>query len=196
MEMTDKVPCRVCGKPILPSTSANTGGMCMPCKGGYRKNMDESGRRHEEDRRYRASPQWKHWLSLVDRVHKTADGFSGLSLQEQTFFALRILVGDVYNGGFVSYFSNLSGDCYSTAVDGLAEIGATESLRTLIEAKTVIFGEMAVPPTQDGRLPILQSLRPEIEGRLDALATEFCRDADGIDNRIERYAIGNLLRDG
>ncbi|MBP6529385.1 MAG: DUF4375 domain-containing protein [Burkholderiales bacterium] len=193
--MMDKLPCRVCGKPILPSTSEKTGGMCMPCKGGYRKRMEESARWNEEEKQRRASPQWKHWLSLVDRVHKTSDGFSGLSSQEQKFFASRVLVQEIYNGGFDQYFFNSSGDYYAITVAVLAEIGATESLRTLLQAKTAIFGEMAVPASQDGRLPILQSLSREIDSRLDLLDKEFCDDADGIDDRIERYAIENHLRD-
>lgn len=198
--MTDRVPCTCCGKLILPSTAEKTGGLCMPCKGGYRKNIEESIRRQEEERQYRASPPWKHWVSLVDRVHKTPAGFSGLSLQEQKFFALRVLVGEVYNGGFDQYFSNSSGDYYVRTIEALAEIGATESLRILLQAKTAIFGENSVPSTQAERFSVSPKMpdedapSPEWWNRLEALDKEFWKDPDGIDSRIEQYAIDNALR--
>lgn len=198
--MTDRMPCGTCGKLILPSTFEKTGGLCMPCKGGYRKSIEDSIRQQDEDRRYRASPPWKHWLSLVERVHKTPDGFSGLTLQEQKFFALRVLGGAVYSGGFNQYFSNSSGDYYAHAIEALEEIGATESLRILLQAKTAIFGENSVPSTQAERFSVYPEIPeedipgPEWMNRLEALDNQFWKDPDRIDDRIEQYAIDNGLR--
>ena len=172
----------------------------MPCKGGYRKSIEESIRRQEEDRQYKASPPWKYWLSLTDRVHKTPEGFSGLSSQEQKFFALRVLVGEVYNGGFHQYFSNSSGDYYTRTVEALAEIEATESLRILLLAKEALFGGNAVPATQAERFSVFPEMpdeddpSPEWWNRLEALDNEFWKDPDKIDDRIEKYANDNALR--
>jgi hypothetical protein len=127
----------------------------MPCKGGYRRSIEAAIIRREEDKQYRASPAWKHWCALVERVHKTPSGFDGLSSEEQKFFAVRILVGEVYNGGFHRYFSNSSGDYYARTAEGLMEMGATESLRLLTEAKKLIFGASPVPRTQAARNAVL-----------------------------------------
>ena len=47
--MNEKHPCRTCGNLILSTTAARTGGLCMPCKGGYRENI-ENGKRYAQDR--------------------------------------------------------------------------------------------------------------------------------------------------
>ena len=47
----------VCGNVILASTAARTGGLCMPCKGGYRENIENGKRYAQERKQYLASPQ-------------------------------------------------------------------------------------------------------------------------------------------
>ncbi|MGV8346558.1 DMP19 family protein, partial [Pseudomonas aeruginosa] len=42
---------------MLPTTAARNDGLCMPCKGGYRQNIEDGKRFHTERRRYLASPQ-------------------------------------------------------------------------------------------------------------------------------------------
>jgi hypothetical protein len=166
----------------------------MPCKGGYRGTL-------EKNKQYRASPAGKHWCSLVERVYETPTGFAGLSLEEQRFFGLRLLVNEVCNSGFYSYFSNSSGDYYTRAVEGLMEIGATESLRLLTEAKRLVFGASSVPRTQAAWNALLPH-RVETDGfqllylwrRLDALDRQFCEDRDGLDERVEKFANDHALR--
>jgi Domain of unknown function (DUF4375) len=199
--MTERIPCTTCGALILPSTAERTNGLCMPCKGGYRGTIEAAIIRREKDKQYRASPAWKHWCSLVERVHKTPTGFAGLSLEEQRFFGLRFLIDEVCNGGFDQYFSNSSGDYYARAVEGLMEIGATESLRLLTEAKRLMFGASSVPRTQAARNAVLPHMDETIAAhilyrwkRLDALDRQFCEDRDGLDERVEKFANDHALR--
>ncbi|HBO3527472.1 hypothetical protein APA93_25060 [Pseudomonas aeruginosa] len=74
--MTDRLPCRACGHLILPTTAARNDGLCMPCKGGYRQNIEDGKRFHTERRRYLASPQA---LFLVDHGAMTPDCFEPLA---------------------------------------------------------------------------------------------------------------------
>jgi hypothetical protein len=104
--MIERVPCAECGALILPSTAEETGGLCMPCKGGYRKDIEEGRRRIEEEKKRRDSPGDRFWRSLVDRVHRTPEGYGGLTEAEQVDFAVCVLEGEVYNGGFEQYFFN------------------------------------------------------------------------------------------
>ncbi len=46
--MTDRLPCRACGHLILPTTAARNDGLCMPCKGGYRQNIEDGKHFHAE----------------------------------------------------------------------------------------------------------------------------------------------------
>jgi Domain of unknown function (DUF4375) len=199
--MTERVPCAICGKLILHSTAERTEGLCMPCKGGYRKDIEASIQRREVQKEYRESSERKHWISLVDRVYKQPQGFDALSPQEQKFFAMSILIGEVRNGGFDQYFSNSSGDYYLLTLVALSEIGAATSFRMLVEAKEIIFGENPVPTTQTGRLatfpPYPEDSQPDPQdwsSRLDALDRQFWKHPDDLPERIEKYAQDNALR--
>ena len=108
---------------ILPSTAQETGGRCMPCKGGYRQSMQESKRRYEEERRYRETPAYRHWVWLVDQVHGEGAGFESLSRENKVVFAVKACIGDVYNGGFLQYFGNSASDFHEWALVGLEVIG-------------------------------------------------------------------------
>lgn len=177
--MTDRMPCRQCGVPILPSTAQKTDGLCLPCKGGYRDRI-EAGKRHRvEAKAYRQSPQAKYQDSLVRRVHEGEGGFENLSSAEQKYFAVVMLEGEVYNGGFDQFFWNSSGSYYAIACEALLELGATQSLMLLREAKQFIFGAKSVPETTEERRQLLHSLRPsnseqsDLAGVLDGLDTKF-----------------------
>jgi hypothetical protein len=194
--VTERVTCRACGTHILPITAEKTGGLCMPCKGNYRQSIEDSRRRLEEDKKYRASPPWKHWLSLVKRVHESGAGFDGLSPEEQKFFATRVLIGDVYNGGFHQYFSNSSGDYYSRASEMLIEIGAQSTLRLLREAKALLFGERPVPANQAERnvaLSRIEQNQAEMD-KLERVDAAFWKDPDSLSDKLETYAEANDLR--
>lgn len=190
--MSDKRPCRLCATPIVASTFERNDGLCMPCKGGYRENIEAGKRRAEAHRQYLASPQALYWNALVNRVYHTAAGFPGLTLAEQRYYAVSVLQGEIYNGGFDQYFGNSSGDHYAHACAGLLELGATQTLALLEEAKRLLFGMEPVPSEQYARqlsMPTYAEERDlECEAALDALDTQFYRDTEQLDERLLRYA--------
>lgn len=195
--MSDRVPCSACGAPILLSTAKKNGGLCMPCKGGYRKSIDASKIRYEQDKRFREDAEHKHWQWLVDQVHKTETGFSGLSHANQLYFATNLVSGEVYNGGFDQYFNNSSAYYFRFAVEGLMAIGASKSLALLTEAKIMFFGDAEVPSYTGERRSILRATDSEAQVKrdkeLDVLDRAFWADPDKLGERMSQFAKDNEL---
>jgi hypothetical protein len=192
--MTTRLPCRTCGDLIHPDTAAKNNGLCMPCKGGYRARIEESKRQRELERAYEKSAERRHWLTLVERVHQSNEGFQALSPDEQTYFALRCLIGEVFNGGFHQFFSNHSGAYYGVAVNGLFELEAMRSHQLLTQAKEVLFGDQAVPVDFDERNQLLRVVEENdiaysrIGKQLDELDKLFWAEPDELSNHCSRFA--------
>lgn len=134
------------------------------------------------------------WISLVKRVHETAEGFDGLTADEQAYFALGVLDGEVYNGGMHQYFWNSSGAFYKSAMDGLMELKALESLRLLIEAAKLLFDD-EVPEDREIRCAMIREYpdgptvpTPEWAVALDRIDREYCEDPDKLGERLEAFA--------
>jgi hypothetical protein len=163
----------------------------MPCKGGYRKSIEASKVRREEEKRYTA--EYKHWLSLVDQVHNANEGFARLTRENQLFFATNVVIGEVYNGGFDQYFHNSSADYFYFAVEGLTKLKALKSLALLMSAKALIFGDLEVPSNTSERRKVLLAQGEAHQEELDKLDKEFCSDPDQLSVRMTRYAEEHYL---
>ena len=135
-----KVTCKTCGVAILESTAAGNEGLCVPCKRGTRKRLEDAKKWYREEREQeRSDPFRKLWRELVHRVYETSGGFNSLSESERQYFAVGLLEGEVYNGGFDQYFFNSSGDYCQYAIDGLEQMGASTALKLLRQAITIVF---------------------------------------------------------
>lgn len=189
--MIQRVPCKECGAEILPTTAAATGGVCMACKQGIRKNIETSKKYYEEQRKY--NPMRELWNSLVMRVYKTEEGFEGLTPDEKTYFAVGVLDGEVYNGGMDQYFWNSSGGLYSWAVDGLLELKAHNALRLLTDAAKLLFDD-EVSEDRETRAAAIRKLPdddapvPEWAVLLEEIDRAYCDDPDGLGDRLEAFA--------
>lgn len=53
--MTQRVPCKKCGAEILPTTAEATGGVCMACKNGIRKDLEKSKEFYRKEREKEAA---------------------------------------------------------------------------------------------------------------------------------------------
>jgi hypothetical protein len=129
-------------------------------------------------------------------VHKTDEGFDGLSELEKKYFAVCCLSGEVYNGGFHQFFFDAAGSYYKYALTVLEEMGATESLQLLQRAKQVLF-DFADAPVDIGARRLLMSKNAERsrDSRSDQLDKLYWKDPDDLSRRIERYArTHNLYR--
>jgi hypothetical protein len=186
--MSDKIPCTECGAMVLPSTADRTGGLCMPCKNGTRKSMDLAKERAARERELeKTCPFRALWRDLVEKVYNQEVGFNTLSDNEKLYYSVNVLSGEVYNGGFDQYFSNTSAEHYRIAERGLVQLGATSSIKLLRQAKEELFGSNQVPKSQSKRWALIRKLNRPTD--LDALDTEFYKDQDDLDKKLEAFAL-------
>ena len=172
---------------MLAATAARTGGLCMACKQGIRKNIEASKIYYQQQRK--PDPFRDFWRALVNRVHDTPDGFYRLSPPEQTYFSVCLLEGEVYNGGMHQFFYNSSGDYYAEALRGLQELGAMRCHALLVAACREFFPGDEPPRETTARRDIL----PEPSHDLDDIDREFWADPDKLGDRLRRYAIDHQL---
>jgi hypothetical protein len=190
--MEERVGCKDCGAMILSSTAARNGGICMPCKNGTRKSIDLAKEHYaQECELNRTCPFRALWRELVDKVHNRVGGFEALSEAEKQYYAVRVLVGEVYNGGFDQYFHNSSADYFRYAELGLMRIGATESLALLRTSKAVVFGDDSVPREKSVRWMRLKSTNDSPV--LELLDSKFWTDPDSLETKLERFAYDERL---
>jgi len=167
----------------------------MPCKNGTRESMEAAKLYYRTERELDKTCSFrKLWRELVHAVQNTDLGYAGLSDAEKKYFAVRLLVGEVYNGGFDQYFHNSSSDYYFNAEIGLEEMGAVQSLSLLSQAKQIVFGVASVPEsTQQRREILLQRDYDSYADQLSALDDLFYEDPDGLNERMEAFARKHAL---
>lgn len=166
----------------------------MPCKGGYRQSIEDSKRRAVEEREAeRTDPFRALWSSLVKRGHFLPGGFESLSEPEKLYFAVGVLAGEVYNGGFDQYFFNSSGSDYLYAEKGLLAVGATRAFELLHIAKELLFPATAVPEDTKTRRQVLRddpecTRLAQLDPKLDDLDREFWTDPEKLESRLRAFA--------
>lgn len=196
--MSTRVPCKDCGAEILPTTAAATGGVCMACKQGIRKNIENSKAYYAKLKE--PDPERDYWTQLVHRIYKTPEGYTGLSYPENVYYLGCVLQGEVYNGGFHQFFTNSSGDQYAETLDALEELGAYES-RRLLTLVTELFFPFD-PPSRD-RMERCQQVPecdepnrghdPEWAKKSEELDKSFWAKPDDLSRRLTDYGIRNGL---
>ncbi|GAA3979837.1 DMP19 family protein [Allohahella marinimesophila] len=160
----------------------------MPCKNGTRKSMDLAKERAAKERELeRTCPYRALWRELVDKVYNQRGGFEALSATEKLYYSVNVLSGEVYNGGFDQYFTNTSAEHYRDAEHGLVQLGATNSIKLLRQAKEQLFGSNQVPKSQTERWELIRKLNRPTD--LDTLDTDFYKDLDNLDDKLEAFAL-------
>jgi hypothetical protein len=170
----------------------------MACKRGIRKDIEAARIYYQQHRR--PDPFRDYWTALVHRVHDAPDGFSRLSHAEKTYFLVRILEGEVYNGGMHQFFSNSSGDFYRETLEGLRELGAMSCYALLLAARQVLFPHGEPPRDRVARSALMpdwpdapDAPRPAWDLALDHIDDEFYTDPDKLGDRLRRYALNHQL---
>lgn len=187
-EPGEHVACIDCGVPILPSTAERTGGLCMPCEGGYRHDIDAA--RQRRALMALARERTRHCRLLLETIVETPEDLACLTHDERIYVSVLMLELEVFDGGFARYFWSSSAETYPDALRGLKELGETGAMRYLIDAKQVLFGLGAIPRTQVRRRKIAlrqvggQSMLEEYLGDLD---DKFLSHSRSIVDRIEQF---------
>jgi hypothetical protein len=118
-------------------------------------------------------------------------GFAGLSHPQKVYFAVGILEGEVYNGGFEQYFANDSGSYYAYAEEGLIAIGALQTVELLHAAKEMLFPDRSVPVDameRGGALGKAYLSSSTWRTRLDDLDRRYWANSENIALRLEGFA--------
>ena len=194
-----KTNCRECAAEILATTAESTGGLCMPCKNGTRKSIEEGRRYHEERKKY--DPWRELWTSLVKRAYATEEGWRQFSENERLYYSVSVLNGEVYNGGMHQFFANSSGELYGEAVTGLQTLGAEETKRLLLNASSVLFDDVEPPTDRLARWDAMKQYPETIDRnalpdwceRLRAIDEAYWRDPDDLNAKLTGFAEQNGL---
>lgn len=114
-----------------------------------------------------------------------------MSIHEKQYFAVSLLAGEIYNGGFDQYFHNSSGDYYNDAEQGLARMGKGNLVHLLQAAGKVAFGHARVPFNEEDRW---SEFKPQGESSaLDLLDSQFAIHLEYLYQALERFALAEGL---
>ena len=170
----------------------------MACKQGIRQNIEKSKEQYKKQKEH--DPIRELWLSLVERVDKGPDGFAGLSVDEKLYFAVRLLDGEVYNGGFEQFFHNSSGEYFDEAARGLKLLEAESTLSVFLQATKILFGDSTPSKDRGARWEQMKSLPdspvdqvPDWYVELESLDQQYCKDPDNLDEKLDEFARSSLL---
>lgn len=163
----------------------------MACKQGIRASMEASREFYRKLKKY--DPYRELWLWLVGKA-QVDPGLCTLSLVHRHYFAVGVLEGEVYNGGFDQFFSNSSGAYYGLATEGLRVLEAETSLGLLQKAARVLFGETTPPLGQQERWDAMKRHAASKGGaeavgaEVDALDRAFCDHPDALGDKLVAFA--------
>lgn len=158
----------------------------MACKQGIRAQMEQSRKYYEKLKQY--DPCRALWESLVKRSCDDRS-LSRWSDDERTYFCVCLLEGEVYNGGFDQFFTNSSGDYYAEALNGLAQLNATNSHRLLDQAAWVAFKGIQPPKDRQERQSLFFKFENDKQqAALDRLDRQFWDDPDHLGDLLNAFA--------
>ena len=180
---------------MLVRTAERHAGRCIPCAKGYRDSLERSRLYYEEVKRLESDPGLLFWRSLCERVDNPALGFSSLPVPEKLYFAVCLLEGEVFNGGFEQYFTNSFADYFDYALRGLRKIGDDVAYDLAYDAKRLLFGVSEVPG-REARLDHFESTGileiREVSRQLDVLDEEFVKNyEDQLSDKLRKFALDN-----
>ncbi len=187
--------CTACGNPMLVRTAEKYNGKCVPCAKGYRESLERSRLFYEEQKHRENDPDVLFWRSLCQRIDNPTLGFNSLPVPEKLYFAVCLLAGEIYNGGFEQYFTNSYADYFDYAVRGLKKMGDDYVYELTMRAKQLLFEGNDVPQHEE-RLDYLETTKildmPEISSILDDLDAAFVKNYEEyLGNKLTKFALEN-----
>jgi hypothetical protein len=166
----------------------------MPCRNGTREHIQRDRARREDHRRYRQTPEYRHWAWLSAEAAAT-ESYWRLEQAQRTYFAVTCLAA-IADMGLLWYLRGGGADRFQEALEGLQTIGATCSLEAINQARRDLLGDAeAADPSwlalldRVDRADAAAVIMEELEIRLGE-ANEDLRI------RLERFANHHRLRDG
>lgn len=112
--------------------------------------------------------------------------FDALSPAEQALIGTWELANEVYNGGFMQYFHNSSGEHAVPMVGVLRSFGATEAA-AIVEEAINLAGPGSGEFVEANYVKAIQSTPPGTKDKLASLARRFFDQSDNMHLRLYRY---------
>lgn len=189
--------CGDCGNSMLVRTAERYKGKCIPCAKVYREDFEKARLFNEELKRLENEPDAVFWRSLCERVDNPSLGFNSLPIAEKLYFAVCLLDGEIFNGGFEQYFTNSYSDYFDYALRGLDKMGDSFGCEQLIRAKRLLFNEDGLL-THEERLEYFKATKiledPGIADILDDLDATFRKHSENeLGERLYKFARDNFF---
>jgi hypothetical protein len=115
-------------------------------------------------------------------------GWEGLSIAQRHVLAVRILIDEVENGGFLQYLVNDSGNHWRDAADGFSALGGTTD-RTLLEEVIGRFGAQPPSEDRDTRHEQVARLARGSDRPFESIERRFYDDADDREVLLLKYVV-------
>jgi HEAT repeat protein len=117
-----------------------------------------------------------------------AVGWSGLTESQRHALAVRRLIDEVNNGGFLQYFFNDSGDHWPDAAAGLEAIGASGD-RQLLDEVLAFFKGSSPSENRDTRHHEIAAIAERDDRAFATFEKKFYDDADGREVLLNEYIL-------
>jgi HEAT repeat protein len=115
-------------------------------------------------------------------------GWGGLSGPQRHVVAVRRLIDEVRNGGFLQYFFNNSGDHWRDAAAGLEAIGATGD-RQLFDEVLGFFKDRAPSENRDARHAEIAAIAKQKDRPLEKVEKEFYKYSDSREVLLNEFIL-------
>jgi hypothetical protein len=116
------------------------------------------------------------------------DPFQIQSVPQKIFSAVRWLEGEVFNGGFVQYFTNSSSETAPFVVTALETIGALKALNISKRAISTAFPD-GLPETQQEIADSADARYDELAKALESIDQEFFACADELTEKLFQFVV-------
>lgn len=142
------------------------------------------------------------WDNLVQKVFANKDSIdlTPLTESERIYWFARILIDEVYNGGFDQYFFNSSGNFVRETADSLKRLKMVEQDEILGEATHLLFPDDLPPVSIGDRRRYLRQREESsptewavIQSRLTELDNKFLHDGERLEQQLTEFAFREHL---
>ena len=140
----------------------------------------------------------EQWIPIYKACRKRLKATNGstaedtidlLNERDQTYLYVSILVAEVYNGGLMQWFDNLSGDRVEETLEALEKIGARKA-HVVVTKAIALFPDGRLPRDQATRRKVTLEVRkdhPEIRKQITQLSYEFQETGENLLKLLLEY---------
>ncbi len=129
------------------------------------------------------------WVKIVEKGY---EDYGSLTPPERVWYNIQVLLGQVGNGGLVSYFCESTVEHVFETIEDLQLLGATDIIR-LLEKMCSLFPDGRPSDDIEERMEIIGSWDGKHDQLLDNLDNEFFKNDDELERVLVEYIIQNNL---